>query len=1484
MKRGLLLLLMLVSAFAFSQFSKTHYIPPLSSSPDVIPEDQYLYISTPSLTPVNFRITSLGGDIEEGTVTRDEPYVSFIGFGENTQLIVNSEFVSTVQSGKGYIVEAEDLISVSARVIAGNSNQAGMVVSKGLAALGTQFRVGAFLNQLAPSYGSVHYTFVSVLATENNTTVSFSGLWPGVFLYNNQMAGNTPDDVVLNSGESFVMAVMGPTQANRDGLIGSLVSSDKPIAVNCGSFGGTNGEMGNLDLGFDQIVSAERTGTDYIFIRGTGQDPVERILLIANENDTDVFLNGSATSSVTLDAGQWAVLDGGDYGPQGNIFVHTTKNVFAYQSIGDDGRTDQANQEMFFVPPLSCQTPKVIDNIPHLNLIGERVFDGRVTIVTETGSDLSFVLNGLSFTLDTLPMGISIDGPGAITGNADYVTYTITGLEGNVSVFSTGQLYLASYGSSQAATFGGFYSGFTFKPEVAFGRLDTEQSACIPNTTLSVSTATAFDVFQWYYNGTAIPGANTREYTPLLPGYYYVQATISDCGITLTSDQIPVSSCPGDMDNDGSNDNADMDNDNDGLSNCYESAGDKAFNVTNPLAGNLTLGTYSNSFTGSFPPAAGAPAAIPFAGDANGQFVTAVTQGKGNSVIYKMDFAQPVSIALEYAQTANPANLIDSNEEFIVSVPASSTITVLNPGGQLLIDTNFDGIYESGVTEFSSFEIRFRVDSTVPLAAGTGAFQFRAYLASSFTFTHKNMLDSADNIATFRILATCIPADSDGDGTPNQIDRDSDNDGMPDTYESQGQNFSALSGDDDNHDGIDNIFGAGIAPADSDNDGIPDYFDLDSDNDGIYDLVESQSGATDANNDGIIDGGAVAFGTNGLANALETSTDAGNLNYTPGDIDADGQFNSVDSDADGDLCSDVREAGFTDANNDGFLGNLPQPTTNANGIVTGAPNGYTTPNPNYALAIPIDIVTQPLDVLTCEAQDAIFTVETNPGVTYQWQVSTNDVTFTNLPETAVYTGTTTNQLTVHTTTAAMDGWQFRVVLSRGGNICGSQSAVVTLDIQPLPPTVTRTLVQCDIGTNPDGITIFNLSQANEMMTGGSANLSPEYYASLTDAQSGTNILNNEYTNLSNPQVLTVKMTDNTSGCFSYSTLNLAANILANITINLPEQCEIFGEEDGFLYFDLTDANIPVLAGQTLRYYENEIDALLEQNAIPNPTQYRNHTPYTTQTVYARTESGNDCSRLYLINIKVNPLPDIDDNPDLIPHVVCVNATTFTTTIDAAIQDGSAPSDYTYAWYFNGGLIPGANSYTLTLSTQGTYSVVVTDTNGCSKTRNVPVIASSEAIIENITVSDLSDSNTVIVTLTANSYGDYLYAIDHENAMQTSNILTNVPMGIHTVYVKDRNGCPTASQLISVLGIPKFFTPNGDGYNDVWNVKGISIRFHSGTVTHVFDRYGKLIKEINIGDAGWDGTFNSQPMPSDDYWYVVKFDDGRIFKGHFALKR
>ncbi|OXA68439.1 hypothetical protein B0A58_15530 [Flavobacterium branchiophilum NBRC 15030 = ATCC 35035] len=260
-KSSLVLIVLFGTLNVFSQFSKTHYIPPVSNSDSQVPQGQSMYISCPSTTPIAFTITKIGGQVISGTTSRDNPFVYNLGSGIDTQMLIKSDDVGSIKHNKGFIIEAEDLVYVTVRLTSTPQNyQAGSIVSKGLAALGTHYRIGAFINTGVASTSDNHYTFATILATENNTTVSFADIKQGVVLINNAAAGSNPGPVVLNRGDSFAIAVKGPTQANKDGLIGASITSDKPIAVNCGSFAGSNGNSSNMDLGMDQIVSAERTG------------------------------------------------------------------------------------------------------------------------------------------------------------------------------------------------------------------------------------------------------------------------------------------------------------------------------------------------------------------------------------------------------------------------------------------------------------------------------------------------------------------------------------------------------------------------------------------------------------------------------------------------------------------------------------------------------------------------------------------------------------------------------------------------------------------------------------------------------------------------------------------------------------------------------------------------------------------------------------------------------------------------------------------------------------------------------------------------------------------------------------------------------------------------------------------------------------------------------------------------------------------------
>jgi gliding motility-associated-like protein len=125
----------------------------------------------------------------------------------------------------------------------------------------------------------------------------------------------------------------------------------------------------------------------------------------------------------------------------------------------------------------------------------------------------------------------------------------------------------------------------------------------------------------------------------------------------------------------------------------------------------------------------------------------------------------------------------------------------------------------------------------------------------------------------------------------------------------------------------------------------------------------------------------------------------------------------------------------------------------------------------------------------------------------------------------------------------------------------------------------------------------------------------------------------------------------------------------------------------------------------------------------------------------------------------------------------------------------------------------------------------------------------------------------------------------DGPMQLSNIFTNVEPGTHSIVVTDVNGCTDLPLTVNVVGYPTYFTPNGDGIHDTWNIIGLS----STDKVNIYDRYGKLIKQISAGSNGWDGSFNGQNLTSSDYWFTIDYKEPttgeiKIFKSHFSLKR
>ncbi len=120
------------------------------------------------------------------------------------------------------------------------------------------------------------------------------------------------------------------------------------------------------------------------------------------------------------------------------------------------------------------------------------------------------------------------------------------------------------------------------------------------------------------------------------------------------------------------------------------------------------------------------------------------------------------------------------------------------------------------------------------------------------------------------------------------------------------------------------------------------------------------------------------------------------------------------------------------------------------------------------------------------------------------------------------------------------------------------------------------------------------------------------------------------------------------------------------------------------------------------------------------------------------------------------------------------------------------------------------------------------------------------------------------------------------------LFTDVAPGLHYITITDGKGCWSDTVEVLVIDYPHFFTPNGDGVNDTWHIigqEGIPI-----SIIYIFDRYGKLLTQLDPDGAGWDGTYNGHAMPAGDYWFTIQYIEGQItptekeFKAHFSIKR
>ena len=297
--------------------------------------------------------------------------------------------------------------------------------------------------------------------------------------------------------------------------------------------------------------------------------------------------------------------------------------------------------------------------------------------------------------------------------------------------------------------------------------------------------------------------------------------------------------------------------------------------------------------------------------------------------------------------------------------------------------------------------------------------------------------------------------------------------------------------------------------------------------------------------------------------------------------------------------------------------------------------------------------------------------------------------------------------------------------------------------------------------------------------------------------------------------------------------------------------------------------------------------------------------------------GIACENSVRIDFIVNPLPsfDIEDQT-----VVCLNPLP-----DNPIEIGTYnwlgandPSIYSYSWTrkdLNGVADASFNEATGTIKIDkgGVYTVVVKDpVTFCTREKSITVTESEMASIDLdkdgdvldseynnfIEVIDLTNDNTNTIKINnipELGIGDYEFSLDNFNYTpdpNSSSDFTNLEPGTYSLYIRDKNsyyyydyGCGILEIPVSVIGYKKYFTPNNDGVNETWKILGIRSDFNADSKVYIFDRYGKLLKQLDPLSEGWDGTYLGKPMPATDYWFRVYLsEDGREFKGNFSLIR
>ncbi len=556
------------------QLDKVHYLNPMTVSKydNSTITEEFIYLSTPSVSTITVKMaygsgvgfprvgvtnltTSTEAIITDGNITLSNANPVRIRFLKTDNAILPPGQTPTTipyvkagtiinGTGEGLIFTSTESFYVNYR--ARSTSQAGSVMTKGNAALGKEFRWGGTPIQFQTTVPEIG-TMLSVMATEDNTTVFISNMDPGVSFYNGAAPASplTGPSIsrILNKGQSFILYApvkTGSRTKQDDGWLGAKVLADKNISVVVGGIMQQGGAGDNRDIGIDQLVPKTQLGLEHVVMQGNG-DIAELVVVVAAYDNTQVFVNGGSTAFATLaTAGNWTVIPASSF-VNNNMFVRTTQPAYIFQKIFGGTATNTNN--LMFIPPIDCFGQKTVDLIPDPRKIGGTEYAGTKLVILAAA--------GAANTPQVLQSGIPLPTPAQVTvqGLSNWVTYRydLGTNNGNIKITSAGAIQAELFGADGAAGFGGYYSGFGKSPVATITINNSYGYPCVKTSTLTTQSGTGY-TYQWYRNNVAIPGATGNTYTftaanDANPASYYVIATVPG-GCTIRSNEVISQVCP----------------------------------------------------------------------------------------------------------------------------------------------------------------------------------------------------------------------------------------------------------------------------------------------------------------------------------------------------------------------------------------------------------------------------------------------------------------------------------------------------------------------------------------------------------------------------------------------------------------------------------------------------------------------------------------------------------------------------------------------------------------------------------------------------------------------------------------------------------------------------------------------------------------------------------------------------------------------------